>query len=131
MPHRNEAETVARRLLTELQDAVSARELEALSALFDEEATLFGTGSENLDREQTLAYLRQVVAQPGTIQWEWAHVQSLVADDNVCCFAVVGTVGMNDWSPEQRQPFRLTCVAVRDGARWRLRHFHGSVPQQG
>ena len=47
-------------------------------------------------------------------------------------FAVLGTVGFEDEQGRAlgvRQPFRLTCVAVVRDGRWRLRHFHGSVPQ--
>jgi SnoaL-like domain len=32
---------------------------------------------------------------------------------------------------EWRKPIRMTGLAVRDGERWRLRQFHGSIPFAG
>jgi ketosteroid isomerase-like protein len=123
-------EQIARELLAELQDAVVARDVDWLSQIFDDDVALFGTGGENLDREQSLQYLRRVVALDDVIRWDWTRVRPLTSGSGVVSFAVVGTVGFEGWSDEQRQAFRLTCVAVNDGTRWRLRHFHGSVPEQ-
>jgi hypothetical protein len=53
----------------------------------------------------------------------------MARDENVFCFAALGTVGFDGDSEDERDTFRLTCVAVGDGSRWRLRHFHGSAPQ--
>ena len=120
------------RLLAELQSAVTARDLDRLEALFDDETVLFGTAAANLDREQTLSYLRAVVGQEGTIRWVFDDVVPLVSEPGVLCFAAVGTVGFDDETGQpdgDRDPFRLTCVAVQRDGRWRLRHFHGSVPQ--
>jgi hypothetical protein len=73
-----------------------------------------------------------VIAQQGTIRWEWDAVVPLVDESGLLVFAVVGTVGLEDAEgrPDgQRDAFRLTGVAVQRDARWRLSHFHGSVPQ--
>ena len=108
---------------------MSARDSDELSRILDDDITIFGTASANVDSAQSLAYLGNVLAQPVTIRWEWRQVLPLAAQDDVLCFAVVGTVGWDGAPDAERDPFRLTCVAVRDGERWRLRHFHGSVPQ--
>jgi hypothetical protein len=119
-------------LLAALQDAVARKDERALGRLFDDEVVLFGTTAENLDRAQTEAYLARVLTQPGTLRWEWHQVVRLWESREVLAFAAVGTVGFDD---EQGRPdgprddFRLTCVAVSTWDGWRLRHFHGSVPE--
>lgn len=58
----------------------------------------------------------------------------MLDEPGVLAFAVVGTVGFEDAQGKPigvRDAFRLTCVAVLREGQWRLRHFHGSVPQQG
>lgn len=125
----DEPERLARQLLDALQNAMRDRDLELLRQLLDDEIALFGTIRAHLDRTGSLAYLEEVLAQPQTVEWEWTHVQPLVSQDDLMCFAVLGTVGFHG-SAEPRTPFRLSCVAVRDFTGWRIRHFHGSVPQQ-
>jgi uncharacterized protein (TIGR02246 family) len=127
-------ETTAGGILRELQDAIAAKDLDWLARLFADDVVVFGTAAESFDRSQTMAYLARVVAQEGTIRWEWNRVAPLVSVPGLLSFAVVGTVGFDDEvrkSDGDRYAFRLTCVAVEEGGRWRLRHFHGSVPQEG
>ena len=72
--------------------------------------------------------------QEGTLRWGWDQVVPVLNEPGVLAFAVVGTVGFEDaqgQSVGERDAFRLTCVAVLRNGQWRLRHFHGSVPQQG
>jgi uncharacterized protein (TIGR02246 family) len=126
------AETRVRSILDQLQDAVRAKDLAALSSLFDEDIVLFGTAAASMDRRETTSYLARVVAQEGTIRWTWDTVVPLVEEPGLLVFAVVGTVGMVDSTgrPDgQRDQFRLTGVAVERDAVWRLSHFHGSVPE--
>lgn len=127
----SDVETRIRSLLAEMQDAVAANDLGALDALLDEEAVLFGTAVANTDRRESLDYLSAVVAQPGTIGWTWDTVLPIVDESELLVFAVVGTVGFDEGgagSVTERDAFRLTIVAVWRDERWRLRHFHGSVP---
>jgi SnoaL-like protein len=94
---------------------------------------LFGTAAANLDRAQTVAYLAQLAGQEGTIRWEWGQVLPLFNRSEVLVFAAIGTVGLDDAQGRpvgEREPFRLTCVAVAQDGHWRLRHFHGSVPEK-
>jgi uncharacterized protein (TIGR02246 family) len=127
------AETRVRSILGQLQDAVSAQDLAALSSLFDDDIVLFGTAAANMDRHETISYLARVVAQEGTIQWTWDTVVPLVDEPELLVFAVVGTVAMVDSTGRldgQRDGFRLTGVAVERDSGWRLSHFHGSVPEK-
>ena len=126
------AETRVRSILGQLQDAVSAKDLVALSSLFDDDVVLFGTVAANMNRHETISYLARVVAQEGTVRWTWDTVVPLVDEPGLLVFAVVGTVGTVDSTgrPDgQRGGFRLTGVAVERDAVWRLSHFHGSVPE--
>jgi hypothetical protein len=121
-----DTERTAREILDQLQDCIAVKDVGRLELLMDDDVALFGTASANLDRTGTMAYLRRVVAQEGVIRWQWEHVKPLVSEPGLLGFAAVGTVGVDDG---ERQPFRMTCVAVADNGHWRLRHVHGSVPE--
>jgi len=128
-----DAEKTAREVLADLQDAVAAKDLDRLARLFDDDVVLFGTAAANLDRHQTLSYLARVVAQEGIIRWAWDRVAILVSEPEMLAFAVVGSVGLENLVGQpvgNRGDFRVTCVAVRQNGRWRIRHFHGSVPEE-
>jgi uncharacterized protein (TIGR02246 family) len=127
-------EQTARQILGQLQDAIAANDLDELTGLLDDDVVLFGTAAANLDRAQTTAYLARVVSQNGTIRWEWEQVLPLLDKSDVLVFAAIGTVGLDDAQGRpvgKRDTFRLTCVAVAQDDHWRLRHFHGSVPERG
>lgn len=127
----SDAEAKIRSLLDELQLGVAAKDLDTLVALFDDEVVLFGTAGTNIDRREAISYLARVVAQQGTIRWQWDTVLPLVDESRLLVFAVVGTVGLESaagGADEQRDEFRMTAVAVNRDGRWRLTHFHGSVP---
>ena len=125
-------EITARGLLEEIQEATAAKDADRLAELFAEDVVLFGTAAANIGRHETLDYLHRVLAQDGTIRWHWKQVEPLLAEPGVICFAVVGSVGFDFAGGEpdrDRDAFRLTILAVQEGGRWRVRHFHGSIPQ--
>ena len=125
-------ESTARQLLDEIQEATAAKDADKLADLFADDVVLFGTAAANIGRHETIAYLHRVLAQDGTIRWHWKQVEPLLAEPGVICFAVVGSVGFEfpgDEPDGARDAFRLTILAVEEGGRWRVRHFHGSVPQ--
>jgi uncharacterized protein (TIGR02246 family) len=115
-----------RTLLDSIQAAATARDLDGLASLFADDPVMFGTGSESVGREAVGEYLSMVLAQERTIAWSWDEVLVLDRSEDRLVFAVRGRVG---WAGDEPDRFRLTCLAVRDAAGpWRLRHFHGSVP---
>lgn len=127
-----DAEPIARGILTELQDGFVARDLAAVTALLDDEAVVFGAAGAGLDGKQSRAYVAGMLARDGTVRWNWDRVIPVLFETTVLAFGVVGSVGFEDAQGQTlgvRQPFRLTCVAVLRDGKWRLRHFHGSVPQ--
>lgn len=128
-----DAEARIRSILGQLQAAVDGKELDALLALFDDDIVLFGTTAANMDRRESTSYLARVIAQQGTIRWEWDRVVPIVDQSGLIVFAVVGTVGLEDSEGRPdgpRDAFRLSGVAVQRDGSWKLSHFHGSVPQR-
>jgi ketosteroid isomerase-like protein len=127
-------EQTARVILEELQNAVAAKDLDGLGRLVSDDVVFFGTAEANLDRDQTMAYLAREMAREGIIRWEWNRVAILASAPGFLSFAALGIVVIENPAglPDgDRAVFRLTCVAVREDDRWRLRHFHGSMPLEG
>jgi hypothetical protein len=127
-------EQTARGILAQLQDAFLGKEVAEVVALLDDEVVLFGSASQSIGARQARAYVERVLDQEGSIRWGWDQVVPLLDGPGVLVFAVVGTVGFEDAQGGplgDRDPFRMTCIAVGGDSGWRLRHFHGSVPQQG
>jgi len=119
-----------RALLEDLQAAVRAKDLAATLELFTEDAALLGTAAANLDRTAVTGYLARVFDQPGYVLWDWRTVSVVDARPGALTFVALGVVSLaGDPGGRASDPVRLTCLAVDDGERWRLRVFHGSVPQ--
>lgn len=129
-----DAEQVARSILDRLQRAFVSKDPVRVAELLDDEVVLFGTAAESVDRAQSSDYVARVLSLDGTLRWGWDQVIPVLHEADVIAFAVVGTVGFDDVQGQpdgERDAFRLTCVAVSREGCWRLRHFHGSVPQTG
>jgi ketosteroid isomerase-like protein len=109
----------ARELLRRLQAAIDARDRDALTALFHEDAVLIGTSADARDRDAVVAYLT-AVTEGDPFRWEYTDVVPFHDDG----FAAFGEVVVETSDGEMRAPFRLTIVVV-DGL---LRSFHGSIP---
>lgn len=126
-----DAEARSRALLGALQEAVAAKDLAAVTDLFDDGIALFGSGGESVGLPDATAYVARVLEGDEVLRWGWEQVLPLYDVPGVLVFAVIGTVGFDgpDGRPtEERDRFRLTCLAVEREGRWRLRHFHGSIP---
>jgi uncharacterized protein (TIGR02246 family) len=121
----------ARAVLRTLQELIDARDLDGLLDLFDEGAVLIGTSGDGRDRAGVCAYIEAVVNQPGELRWEWSEVVPFHHTDAVVGFAAFGDVVLVEDGSEWRKPIRMTGLAVREDARWRLRQFHGSIPFAG
>lgn len=125
-------EQTARQILDDLQTAVASKDLDRVAALLDDDVVVFGTAAANLGLEQTTSYLAALLQLDGTVRWGWDQVLPLASEPGLLVFAVLGTVGVDDGEgAADADPFRLTCVAVLRDHRWRLRHFHGSIPLSG
>jgi uncharacterized protein (TIGR02246 family) len=121
----------ARGLLAELEERLATHDLDQMVDLITDDVVLIGDAVENFDRDETVAYLSLMADMKFTVRWEWDRVAVLLSAPQLLSFAAVGTIAFYDESGEphgHREPFRLTCLAVEDGGRWRWRHFHGSAP---
>jgi hypothetical protein len=114
----------AEAMLDRLQELVDAGNLDGLLDLFADDAVLIGTAGDGRDREGVRRYLTAVVALAGRLRWEWAAVIPFHATEDSIGWAAFGDVVVD----EERWPIRMTGLAVRDDAVWRLRQFHGSIP---
>jgi hypothetical protein len=121
----------ARSLLRTLQDLIDARDLDGLLEFFAESGVLIGTSGDGRDRDGVRRYLEDVVSQPGELRWEWAEVVPFHNTDDAVGFAAFGDVVLVTNGSEWRMPIRMTGLGVREGGRWRLRQFHGSIPFAG
>lgn len=126
-----EGEEQAREVLQTLQELVDARDLDGLLELFDEDSVLIGSASDGRDRAGVRHYLQGVADRAGELRWDWEHVVPFHRTADTVGFAAFGDVVIIDDGTEWRQPIRMTGLAVRVGQRWRLRHFHGSIPFSG
>ncbi len=119
----------ANALLEELQQAVRAKDHAGALDLFTEDAALLSTTAANLDRDAVSDYLGLVLGQEGYVRWDWDEVCVLDARPGAVTFVALGSVRMEgDPDDDRASPIRLTCLAVEEGDRWRLRLFHGSLP---
>jgi ketosteroid isomerase-like protein len=119
----------AQQILSDLQAKVSARDLPALIELFEEPAVLIGTAGDGRTREAREAYLEAVTTQTGAVQWDWRETVLFYESDDALGFAAFGDVVLLGATEELRAPIRGTFFAVRANGGWRLRQFHGSIPQ--
>jgi ketosteroid isomerase-like protein len=119
----------AQRILNDLQEMVSARDLPALLQFFEDPAVLIGTAGDGRTPEAREAYLEAVTTQPAALGWEWRETVLFFESEDALGFAAFGDVVLVDDAQEVRAPIRGTFFAVRANGGWRLRQFHGSIPQ--
>lgn len=126
-----EGEEQAREVLRTLQELVDARDLDGLLELFDEDSVLIASATDGRDRAGVRRYLEGVAGRAGELRWDWEDVVPFHRTPDTVGFAAFGDVVVTVDGAEWRQPIRMTGVAVRVEQRWRLRHFHGSIPFAG
>ena len=119
----------AQQILDEFQEKVSARDLSALLELFEDPAVLIGMAGDGRTRDGRRDYLTAITKQTAAVRWEWNETFMFYECDSALGFAAFGEVVLADEDQEARAPFRGTFFAVRVSDRWRLRQFHGSIPQ--
>jgi len=122
-----EAEEQALALLSDLQAAAEHQDLARMLDLLTADAVLLGSGAANMDHSAIEAYLARLFEAPYVVRWDFETVHVLDSRESAITFVALGTVGF-EGSGDPRDAFRLTCLAVDDGDRWRLRLFHGSIP---
>ena len=101
----------------------------ALLEFFEDPAVLIGTAGDGRTPEAREAYLEAVTTQPGAVRWDWRETVLFFESADAVGFAAFGDVVLVDDTQELRAPIRGTFFAVRVNGGWRLRQFHGSIPQ--
>ena len=119
----------ARQILDELQAKVSARDLSALLEFFEDPAVLIGIAGDGRTRDGRREYLTAITTQPANVRWDWNETVMFYECDSALGFAAFGEFVLADEGREVRAPIRGTFFAVRASDGWRLRQFHGSIPQ--
>lgn len=119
----------AQEILDELQEKVSARDLPGLLELFEDPAVLIGAAGDGRTRDGRRAYLTAITAQTAAVRWDWDETTMFYEGDSALGFAAFGEIVLTDQHQEVRAPIRATFFAARTSDGWRLRQFHGSLPQ--
>jgi SnoaL-like domain len=112
-----------------LQENVSARNFAGLLEFFEDPAVLIGTAGDGRTPEGRRDYLAAVTTQSAALRWDWRETVLFYETDEALGFAAFGDVVLTDESEEWRAPIRASFFAVRGADGWRLRQFHGSIPQ--
>jgi hypothetical protein len=73
--------------------------------------------------------LTALTTQAAAVSWDWKETVVFYESDRALGFAAFGEVVLADESQELRAPIRGTFFAVKASDGWRLRQFHGSIPQ--
>jgi uncharacterized protein (TIGR02246 family) len=117
-------------ILATLQAALDSRDLDRMTGLFTPDAVLVGTRRYNVGTNAVREYLREeVVAREESLFWDLPQLDVFLRGDEAIGFSGEGEIAViSPGESEERFPFRLTIVATRIGDRWRIHHFHGSLP---
>ena len=90
---------------------------------------LIGASGDGRTPETRVHYLTNIATQSAAAQWAWAEKHLFYESDGALGFAAFGEIILTEAEIQTRTPFRLTLFAIRSPDGWRIRQFHGSVPQ--
>jgi uncharacterized protein (TIGR02246 family) len=126
-------ERSARSVLAELEERLATHDIDRIVGFFTDDVVLIGDAEENFDRDATVAYLGVMADMTPTVRWDWDRVAMVLNAPGLLSFAAAGTMAFYDPAGQplgDREPFRVTCLAVEEQGEWRLKHFHGSAPRR-
>lgn len=89
---------------------------------------VFGTSRANFGSEETSDYFRLVV-EATTVRWHFDRWAVVHEGEAHLLVAAEGQVESDDGTGPERSDFRLTLWLVQQDGDWKIRHFHGSVPE--
>src|SRR4051794_25808417 len=92
----DDAESVARGLLAELEERLAAKNLDQMADLFPDDVVLIGDSVENFDRGSTVAYLGVMAEMAPTVHWDWDRVVVQESAPGLLCFGAAGTIWFDD-----------------------------------
>lgn len=120
---------IARSFLERLEAAIAARDLVSLRELCTDDVALFGTARANFGLQETMDYLRLATEQNG-IRWFLDRWSVLHHDEGHLLVAAAGRAEWNTGAEAEVLDFRLSLWLVQHQGEWRMKHFHGSIPEQ-
>jgi uncharacterized protein (TIGR02246 family) len=127
------SEQTARDVVAMLQHgvdtAIAEHDPAPVLACFTDDPVLVGTSRYNRGAEAAHVYLQALATGTTTLRWHLGRCDVFLDTDDLIGFGAEGEVEWADDDGAGRDPFRLTIVAERSGDRWRVRHFHGSLPE--
>ena len=126
-----DSEATARSILRELEESLATHDLGRMLDFWTDDAVLVGDDSEQWNHQALEEYLGVMADMAPTVRWQWETVAPMANASGTVLFAAAGTISFVDASGEplgEPEPFRVTCYAIEESGRWRLRHFHGSRP---
>jgi uncharacterized protein (TIGR02246 family) len=123
-------EARARAVFATFQAAVDTWVPESVAACFTDDVVYVGTAGYLHGRKELLGYVREVFTRNEAMRWELEQVDVFLDTPPLLGFAASGTIVGTAAGAARELPFRLSLVAEEqpDGLRWKIRHFHGSVP---
>ena len=119
----------AQLILDELQARVTARDLPGLLQFFEDPAVLIVAAGDGRTPQAREEYLKAIATMPAAVRWDWRETVLFYRAEDALGFAAFGDVVLVSGDEEERSPLRGTFFAVRTDGSWRLRQFHGSMPQ--
>jgi hypothetical protein len=119
---------IARGFLDRFEAAIASRDLGSVRGLCAKGVVLFGTARANFGPEETSAYLR-LVAEQHKLRWLLNQWSVLHHDSQHLLVAAAGQVEGDDGTEIDTVDFRLSMWLVQERGEWRMKHFHGSVPE--
>lgn len=94
----------------------------------DEDCCLIGSdrGEETYGMAALAEFFRSADSRPSPFDFQWSSTRCTVSGDTGWVFAKGAVSG---GGLAAAIPYLLTCIFVRRGEAWRIRHFHGSEPR--
>jgi ketosteroid isomerase-like protein len=118
-------------VLNEFNDAISARDLERVLALFapDEDTFLMGSeaGEMATGPGELQELFRRIFARSGSFSWTW-NSKLVSTAGSTAWVALDSVVHYSEASRVRNLPYRITAVLEQRGDKWLLAQFHGSEP---
>lgn len=122
------------RVIDEVAEAFESRDIDKMMSLFsdDDDLVVIGTGADErkVGKAEARSLFKRDWAQSeaSSIIYNWTVVSSA---GGVAWAAVDGSVYARVGQREIHLPIRMSLVLKKSGARWRIVHWHVSVPATG
>jgi len=124
-------ETAIKKILEDLSDSLSSRDVQRALGLFASDADIVLLGSEEGEKaigsRELENFLGRLFSRPMaySLEWMWFLVSM---EGSVAWVVAEGFVHARTADQHVSSPYRLTMVLVKRGDKWLIMHWHGSEP---